>query len=188
MTFDGDVWDTSRAMYESEPGSQPSNLRSRIYLLALLLFLISSQCSIAQSIPLIKAIHVKLRLSETVSSANAKVRQPVLLEVLEPVQEDGKTIIAAGAQAHAIVTTARRSGHNHRQGRLVLTIQTVNRTDGSQAKLKSATVETGSGKGEIIFGPCTFPLPTNPVGLFRKGDDVVLTKGTVLEATTSLSN
>jgi hypothetical protein len=156
-------------------------------LLALLLFLISSQSSIAQSAALAKAIPVKLRLTETVSSANAKVGQPVSLEVLEPVQEDGETIIAAGAQAHAIVTTARRRGHNRRQGRLVLTIRSVDRTDGRQAGLKLATVEKGSGKGEIIFGPCTFPLPADPVGPFRKGDDVVLTQGTVLEATTSLS-
>jgi hypothetical protein len=63
-----------------------------------------------------------------------------------------------------------------------LTVQSVSRVDGKQAHLQSGTVEKGSGRGEPIFGPCTFPFPADPVGLFRKGYDVVIPDGTELVA------
>jgi hypothetical protein len=127
-------------------------------------------------------IRVKLRLTETVSSANAKVGQLVLLEVVDPVQLDGKVIIAAGAPARASVTTAKRRGHNQREGQLVLTVESVNRVDGGEVPLQSANIQKGSGHSLPVFGPCTFPLPADPVGLFRKGNDVVIPKGTELVA------
>src|ERR1700730_13496584 len=99
--------------------------------------------------------HVKLRMTETVSSADARVGQLVSLEVVDPVQVDGKVIIAAGAHARASATTAMRRGHNHREGQLILTVQSVNRADGAEALLQSANVQKGSGHGLPIFGPCT---------------------------------
>jgi hypothetical protein len=51
----------------------------------------------------------------------------------------------------------------------VLTVRSMSRIDGGEALLQSATVQKGSGHGEPIFGPCTFPLPADPAGLFRKG-------------------
>jgi hypothetical protein len=134
------------------------------------------------------APQVKLRLAETVSSANAKVGQIVVLEVVDPVQVDGRVVIAAGAPAQASVTTAKRRGHNQREGQLVLTVSSVSRTDGGEALLRSTTVQKGSGHGEPIFGPCTFPLPADPAGLFRKGQDVVIPKGTELTAAIASGN
>jgi hypothetical protein len=126
---------------------------------------------------------VKLRLTEDLSSSSAKIGQPVSFEVVDPVQIDGKVIIAAGAHASATVTTVKRRGHNGRQGQLVLTVRSVSRVDGNEAILQSASVKQGSGKGEPIFGPCTFPFPADPAGLFRKGYDVMLYKGALLVAT-----
>src|SRR5437899_1145534 len=128
------------------------------------------------------APHVKLRLTETVSSADAKVGQLVSIEVVDSVQIDGKVIIAAGAHARASVISAKRRGRNHREGQLVLTVESVSRVDGRETLLQSANVQTGSGHGSPIFGPCTFPLPADPAGLFRKGNDVVIPKGTELVA------
>jgi hypothetical protein len=157
----------------------------RAYSLALM-FLALTQASFSQAAASDKTNsagpQVKLRLTETLSSANAKVDQRVLLEVVEPVQVDGKIIVAAGASARASVTTARRRGHNHREGQLVLTVRSVSRADGREALLQSATVREGSGRGAPIFGPCTFPFPADPVGLFRKGENVVIPKGTELLA------
>jgi hypothetical protein len=162
----------------------------RKYLLALV-FLTLSQTSFSQSAARDKnnsaGLQVKLRLTETLSSANAKVGQPVLLEVVQPLQVDGKVIVAAGARAHATVTTARRRGHNHRDGQLLLTVRSVSRVDGGEALLQSATVQEGSGHGAPIFGPCTFPFPADPVGLFRKGANVVIPKGTELVAAIAAS-
>jgi hypothetical protein len=110
------------------------------------------------------------------------VGQSISLEVVVPVEVDGKLVVAVGAQARATVAVARRRGHNRREGKLVLTVQSVSRFDGTQALLHSASLNKASGKGPPIFGPCTFPLPAAPVGLFRKGDDVVIPKGTELVA------
>jgi hypothetical protein len=161
------------------------------FLLGLIL-LVSAQVLLSQSTASTKntgeaattqlAPQVKLRLTETVSSTDAKVGQLVSLEVVDPVQVDGKVIIAAGAHARASITTARRRGHNRREGQLVLTIESVSRVDGQKALLQSANVQKGSGHGQPIFGPCTFPIPADPVGLFRKGNDVVIPKGTELVA------
>lgn len=126
--------------------------------------------------------HVKLRLTETLSSADAKVGQIVWLEVVDPVEYDGKVIIAAGAHARGSVTRARRRGRNGREGQLQFAVWTVSEIDGSEAHL-SAVAQKGSGRGEPVFGPCTFPFPADPAGLFRKGKDVVIPKGTELIAT-----
>jgi hypothetical protein len=134
------------------------------------------------------APQVKLRITENVSSANAKVGQLVSIEVIDTVQLDGKVIIAAGAHAGASVTTVKRRGRNHREGKLVLTVKSVPRVDGGVALLQSATVQQGSGQGEPIFGPCTFPIPADPAGLFRKGNNVVIPTGTELVATIAQSN
>lgn len=125
---------------------------------------------------------VKLRLTETLSSASAKVGQVVWLEVVDPVKIDNKVIIQAGTRARGTVTQVRKRGHNRREGQLQFTVLTVSETDGREARLQSATVQKGSGEGQPIFGPCTFPLPADPVGLFRKGQDVVIPKGTELTA------
>jgi hypothetical protein len=128
-------------------------------------------------------VHVTLRLSETVSSATARAGQPVSLEVVDAVEIGGRVVVAAGSPARATVLIARRRGHNHRDGKLLLTIQSVSRVDGTQAQLQSKSLSEGSGKGAPIFGPCTFPFPADPVGLFRKGENVVIPKGTELVAT-----
>jgi len=132
------------------------------------------------------SITVRLLLSETISSASAKVGQVVMLEVPDAVQAEGRVLIAPGALAQATVTTSKRRGHNSREGRLVLTIKSVKLVDGTDAPLQSAPLQKGSGKGEPIFGPCTFPIPADPAGLFRKGNDVVIPKGTEILASISL--
>lgn len=142
----------------------------------------SASSALTAAAPDHSAPQVKLRLTETVTSANAKVGQPVRLEVVEPVEINGKVIIAGGAYARGVVTQAKRRGHNRREGQLQLTIQTVSQVDGNEAILQAATVQKGSGHGEPIFGPCTFPIPADPAGLFRKGEDVVIPKGTELIA------
>jgi hypothetical protein len=147
-----------------------------------------NQVSAKEAAPNSNPLKVKLRLVDTVSSADAKVGQIVPLEVVDVIQVDGKVIVAVGAHARATVTTAKRRGHNRREGQLVLTIQSVSLVEGKDVPLQSATLQKGSGHGPPIFGPCTFPLPADPAGLFRKGNDVVIPKGTELTAVIVVGN
>jgi hypothetical protein len=172
--------------------------KRKTFSLLVLAVLVSAHPSISQSVasnesgvprpasstqPSQKAPQVKLRLTETVSSATARVGQPISLEVVEPVEVGGKLVVAVGAHASATVSVARQRGHNRREGKLLLTVQSVSRVDGTEAQLHSPSLNKGSGVGSPIFGPCTFPIPADPVGLFRKGHDVVIPKGTELVAT-----
>lgn len=128
---------------------------------------------------------VKLRLLETVSSANARVGQPVKLEVVDPVTAGNETSIPAGVPGSAVVTTARKRGHNRRDGQLILTIKSIRLSNGKVVGLTAAPLKQGSGQGAPIFGPCTFPFPADPAGLFRRGNNVVIPKGTVVSAAIS---
>jgi hypothetical protein len=147
----------------------------------------SNQGSSGGTVPNIHSVteppQIKLRLTETISSATARVGQHVSLEAVDPVEIGGRVIVAVGAPANGTVSIARRRGRNHRDGKLILIIQNVSRLDGTHADLQSASLATGTGKGAPIFGPCTFPFPADPVGLFRKGENVVIPKGTELVAT-----
>jgi len=96
--------------------------RSTCYLACLLLAVQSSFSQQAQSVAptptqsspattplpntLVNGTAVKLRLSENLTSATAKVGDQVPFEVLEEVDVDGLPVIAKGAQALATVTTA----------------------------------------------------------------------------------
>jgi len=175
-----------------ESGSEKHSLKLRkatslTFLFSLVLFLCPMH-SVAQSAPNRDATPVKLVLSETVSSANAKVGQVVSLEVVDTVQANGKIVINAGTHAQAVVTMVRHRGHNRREGRLVLTVKSTTLVDGTEVMLQSAAVQMGSGKGVPVFGPCTFPIPADPAGLFRKGNNVVIPKGTAISATISVSS
>ena len=123
---------------------------------------VGDQGSASSAQPSTASPQVTLRLTETVSSATARVGQRISLEVVNPVEVGGKVVVAAGASAHATVSVARRRGHNHRDGKLLLTIQSVSRVDGTETQLHSTSLDKGSGKGAPIFGPCTFPFPGRP--------------------------
>src|SRR4051794_13861014 len=132
-------------MRHCKPGPCSSRIIPSAFLLVVIL-LVSAQVSLSQSTestkkPMVSketepnhtALHVKLRLVETVSSAEATVGQLIPLEVVDSIQVVGKVVIAAGARARATVTTAKRRGHNNREGQLVLTIESVSRVDGKEA-------------------------------------------------------
>lgn len=122
-------------------------------------------------------IAVKLRLMKDVSSSSAKSGQPVTMEVAEAVYEENRLLVAKGALADAVVSKARHRGHNRRDGEVAVTVRSVRDIDGQQRPVRLATLETAGNKGLPIFGPCTFPIPADPVGLFRRGKDMTIRKG-----------
>ena len=118
----------------------------------------------------------RVQLTETVSSASARVGQAVHFDVVDPVEQDGAVVVAAQSPVRAVVTARRTRGRNQREGTLQLTLQSVLRVVGTQAPLRSAALKQGGRPGPLIFGPCTFPFPADPVGLFHKGQDVIIPK------------
>jgi hypothetical protein len=72
---------------------------------------------------------IRLKLLKTLSSATARVNDPVELEALDPVLVDGVTVIRKGAKVTAVVAVSeakRRFGHNGRIAFNATSVQLAN--------------------------------------------------------------
>ena len=88
---------------------------------------------------------VKLRLSETISSADAKTGQQVPFEVTDDVVVQGITIIPKGTQALATVTDAESKKRMGRGGKLDVNVDSTRLIDGEKVQLRAARDTKGGG-------------------------------------------
>jgi PEGA domain len=129
---------------------------------------------------------VKVRLTENLTSATAKVGQQVSFEVLDEVDLMGVPVIAKGAQALATVTTAETKKSMGRGGKLDVNIDSVRMVDGENAAL-SAT-QNAKGGGHVgamtggMVGTAIVFFPAAPLLLFIHGKDITIPKGTEVTA------
>ncbi len=141
----------------------------------------SSKSAAAVQDTLVDGTPVKLRLSETISSSNAKTGQEVPFEVFEDVEVQGVTVIAKGATALAVVTDAARKRSLGRGGKLDLSVQSVRLVNNEKVKLRAtaggkagghtAVMTTAMVASGILF------FPAAPLFLFIHGKDLTLPKG-----------
>jgi hypothetical protein len=128
------------------------------------------------------ATPVKLRLSRTMSSADAKSGETVDFEVLEEVRVGDVLIISKGAMAWGTVTEAEAKKRMGRGGKLNMTIDSVHLLDGERAALRGIKdVQGGSHTGAMTGGIVAASLivwPAAPFFLFMHGKDVTIPKGT----------
>ena len=129
---------------------------------------------------------IKLKLAQTITSANAKVGQEVPFEVIEEVDVQGVPVIAKGAQAIATVTEAQSKRSMGRGGKLDVNIDSVRLLDGEKAALRAT--EGGKGGGHVgvmtagIVGTAIVFFPAAPLLLFIHGKDISIPEGTVVTA------
>ena len=88
---------------------------------------------------------LKLRMGQTVSSADAHVGDSVALEVLEEVRVGNIVVVPKGGIAMATVTTAQSKRNMGRGGKLDINIDYVKLSDGEKAALRA--VKDGKGGG-----------------------------------------
>lgn len=125
---------------------------------------------------------VTMRLSETISSADAHVGQTVPFEVTEDVVVQGVTVIAKGAPAIATVTTAEPKKRMGRGGKLDVNIDSVRLIDGTKVQLTATKNTKGGGHvgamtGAMVATGIVF-FPAAPLFLFMHGKDITIPKGT----------
>ena len=129
---------------------------------------------------------VKLRLAETVSSADATTGQQVPFEVTEEVVVQGVTVIPKGAQALATVTEAQSKKSMGRGGKLNVNIDSVRLADGEKAQLRAVKDGKGGGHAGAMTGAMVATsivfFPAAPLFLFMKGKDITIPKGTEITA------
>jgi len=129
---------------------------------------------------------VKLRLSETVSSADAKVGQEIPFEVVEDISVDQVVVLPKGATAIATVTDADHKKSMGRAGKLNISISYARLKDQEKAALR-ATKDTKDG-GHVgamtraMVATAIVFFPAAPLFLFIKGKDITIPQGTEITA------
>src|SRR5579875_4145116 len=124
---------------------------------------------------------VKLRLSQTISSADAKVGQEVPFEVVEDVQVDGVTVLPKGAMAIGTVTEAEPKKSMGRAGKLNVSISYARLADQEKVALRAVKDAKGGGHvgamtGAMVATSIVF-FPAAPLFLFMKGKDITIPEG-----------
>ena len=129
---------------------------------------------------------IKLRLQETLSSADAQVDQQVDFDVLEEVKLGDLLLIPKGSVAWGTVTEAEPKKRMARGGKLNVNIDAVRLASGERAALRGVKEVKGGGHtgamtGGIVATSIVF-FPAAPFFLFMHGKDITIPKGTEITA------
>jgi PEGA domain len=132
---------------------------------------------------------IKLRLQQTLSSADAQVNDRVDFDVLEEVVVDGTVVIPKGSVAWGTVTEAQSKRRMARGGKLNVNIDAVRLMDGEKAALRAVKDVKGGGHtgamtGAMVATGIVF-FPAAPLFLFMHGKDITIPKGTEITAFTN---
>lgn len=135
---------------------------------------------------LLDGIPVKLRLSQTISSADAKVGQEVPFEVVEEVKVEDVVVLPKGATAIATVTEAEPKRRMGRGGKLNVNITYGRLSDQEKVALRAVKESKGGGHvgamtGAIVATSIVF-FPAAPLFLFMHGKDITIPQGTEVTA------
>jgi hypothetical protein len=129
---------------------------------------------------------IKLRLSQTISSADAHVNQEVPFEVLEDYKVDGVVVLPKGSTAIGVVTEAEPKKRMGRGGKLNVNISYARLADNEKVALRA--MQNGKGGGHVgamtgaMVGTAIVFFPAAPLFLFMHGKDITIPQGTEITA------
>jgi hypothetical protein len=129
---------------------------------------------------------VKIKLTRTMSSKDAKADEKVDFEVLEDIKVKDVVVARQGAMAIATVTEAQPKRRMGRAGKLNINIDYLQLNDGEKIPLRavkggSGGSHTGAMTGAIVASSILF-FPAAPFFLFMHGKDITIPKGTEITA------
>jgi hypothetical protein len=153
-------------------------------ILALVTFTFASFTA-AQTVTVPQGTSIRLRLSQNVSSADAKAGDAITLEVLDDVKVDQVIAIRHGAQARGKVTEAHSKRRMGRAGAVAVNIASVEAADGTRVPVSVERKSKGDNKsGTItagIVGSAVLFFPAAPFFLLMHGKDTNIPAGTPVE-------
>jgi hypothetical protein len=129
---------------------------------------------------------IKLRISQTISSADAKVGQEVPFEVIEDVKVEDIVVLPKGATAIANVTDANPKRSMGRAGKLDISVSYARLADQEKVALRAVKDTKGGGHvgamtGAMVATSIVF-FPAAPLFLFIHGKDITIPQGTEITA------
>jgi hypothetical protein len=129
---------------------------------------------------------IKLRLSQTISSASAKTGQEIPFEVIEDVKVDEVIVLPKGSTAIGTVTEANPKRSMGRGGKLNISITYARLADQEKAALRAEQDNKGGGHvgamtGAMVATGIVF-FPAAPLFLFIHGKDITIPQGTEITA------
>jgi hypothetical protein len=129
---------------------------------------------------------VKLRLSDTISSADAKIGQEIPFEVIEDISVDQVVVLPKGASAIATVTEADHKKSMGRAGKLNISVSYARLKDQEKVALRATKDTKGGGHvgamtGAMVATAIVF-FPAAPLFLFIHGKDITIPQGTEVTA------
>jgi hypothetical protein len=132
---------------------------------------------------------VACRLEQTISSATADEGQQVQLAVTENVKVNDQIVIPQGSACVGTIVLATAKRSMGRSGKLDFSIDKVRTADGDYVPLRyTMQKKSGEGKGlstgVMTAGAAVLFWPAAPFFLIRKGKDININKGIVLEVFT----
>lgn len=138
------------------------------------------------SFSLLDGTPVRLRLSRTITSKEAKVGEMVDFEVLDDIKIDDVTVIPKESAAIATITKAKAAGRLGKGGKLDMNIEYVRLITGEKIALRAIKEirggnRTGTMTGALIASGLLF-FPAAPIFLFIKGKNITLARGTEVTA------
>jgi hypothetical protein len=146
------------------------------------------QPAVAATAPhtLLDGTPVRLRLTQTISSADAKTGQDIPFEVIEEIKVDGTVVIPKGATALGTVTNAVPKRRMGREGKLDIAISYARMADQEKCVLRAS--KEGHGGGHVgamtgaMVGTAIVFFPAAPLFLFMHGKDITIPQGTEITA------
>jgi len=127
---------------------------------------------------------VKIRLTQSLSSATAQTNDRVDFDVLEEVKVGDLVVIPKGSIAWGTVTDAQAKRRMGRGGKLDVNIDSVRLADSEKAALRGVKDVKGGGHGGAMTGGIVATSlvmwPAAPLFLLMHGKDVTIPQGTEL--------
>lgn len=127
---------------------------------------------------------VKIRLSQTISSATSNTNDRVEFDVLDEVKVGNLVVIPKGSIAWGTVTEAQAKRRMGKGGKLDVNIDAVRLADGEKAALRGVKDVKGGGHTGAMTGAVVATSlvlwPAAPFFLFMHGKDITIPEGTEL--------
>lgn len=130
---------------------------------------------------LVEGTPVRMRITRTISSADAEVGQNVDFEVLDTVRVGNIVAIRRGATAIGTITEAQPKRRMGRGGKLNVNIDYVRLTNMEKLPLRGIKEVKGGGRAGAMTGAMVVTgivfFPAAPLFLFMHGKDITIPKG-----------